>query len=246
MANELPAINHTKSAEESARLLRVVNVGFVGVFILMFALLAGVVERFRSLADELSHVVEINEQKLTYAFSMRDAIRERSVALHKMMSTDDLFERNDLQIKMQDFARDYRNAREGLNSLKSDNSERQLEHRLNQAVRDSQPRVRAAVDLLMQNADRSETQDMVEQGIHYMEEVLVILNELVALQRESSYAAVKRAHTTNRNVFRAVFAISILAILIGIAIARMVARYIAKHNKVITTHNEALLESSRH
>jgi len=243
MAVELPSSNHSKSVAESARLLRAVNFGFISVLILMLILMATIIQRFSSLADELAKVVQINEQKLTLAFAMRDAIRQRSVSLHKMMASNDMFLRSELQLQMQNFARLYREARENLVALTLDKRELTLEKRLTDAVRVSQPRVQEAMDLLMQNASPSETQDMVGQGIQYMESVLGILDELVALQRQYSFESVNRSLVSNRNVTRVVIIISLISIFIALGIARAVSRYISKHNKEIALHNEALLDS---
>jgi len=245
MASELPTANHTKLVAESSQLLRAVNIGFVGVLVLMLVLMGMIIERFSALSGELAKIVQINEQKLTLAFTMRDAIRQRSVALHKMLATEDMFLRNDLMEHMQSYARNYREAREKLIALKFDERESQVEKRLTAAVRDSQPRVRAAMDLLLQNASKEETQDMVGRGIQYMEVVLDILDQLVSLQRQYSLESVARSRKTNRHVTQLIIAISILSIIIGFVIARLVSRYVSKHNKEIVMQNEALLESYR-
>jgi len=245
MAKKLSSTNNSKPVEDSARLLRAVKLGFIGVLILMLLLMATIIHRFSSLSDELAKVVQVNEQKLTLAFSMRDAIRQRSVGLHKMMASPDLFLRNELQMKMQYFAKIYRESREKLVDLKLNGQEYILEARLSKAVRDSQPRVQEAMDLLMKNASVAETEQMVNLGVQHMEQVLGILDELVQLQRKYSLESVSESLKSNRNVTRVVIIISLISIFIALGIARLVYRYISNHNKEMVLHNEELLDSYR-
>lgn len=236
---------YSSSVKEAALLQRGVNIGFFSVLALLLILTAIMIERFNVLANEMTRVVQVNQEKSMLAFNMRDSIRQRSVALHKMMSTDDVFKRNELALLMQEYARSYRENREKLVAFSQDQKEAELHQRLSETVRESQPRVRAAMDLLIQNAPKDESEYMVNQGIQFMEKVLNILDELVLLQRQYSIQAVENATSTNRKVTQIVLFISLISLGIGALIARFVTRFISKHNKVLVENNKALYESSQ-
>ena len=210
----------------SKNLPRIVSVGFTVILACTIILGYVSIERMKQISNSISHIVEVNNEKTTLAFAMRDAIRQRSVNMHAMLSTDDFFERDRLLQEFYAYAGLYRRARERLFTLGLNSAEKEIQERLTMQVNINQPLLRKVAELLMEDESPDKINSTMRTGLLEMQKLLGMLNELVDLQQAYDKDAAQQAKMEHeRSVWLLIIIVSI-TVIIGIMIARAVANYV--------------------
>ncbi len=214
----------------------IITLGFGAVLALMFVLVFIAITQLQSLNTRLSSLVDDTYAKTEAANTMRDAIRLRASALTAMQLSDDAFERDEHFMRLPDYARMYRKAREVLLAKGLSKRERDIHSRLTEATRDSQPTNERAAELLRNDASSQETPAVVRKAAAQRDILLSLLDELVALERANAEEVLEQSRTHYREVRNAMFLLAGSAFVLGLVIAALVISQAAARTRQISYH----------
>lgn len=224
---------------------RVVQLGFSAVLILVLIYAIASLYQIRVVTNNLTKIVEISNAKVTHLNNMRDSIRQRQILLNLMLATKDPFLREDQTLAFFAIAGSFRQARETLEELPINDTERLILDQLIKLAKDTQPLTREAVMAIMEDFDSDEAKSLVEIAQTSQREMMDHMKELINLQKkyESQYVAESRKGyetTFFWSVLSAVLLISFAAL-----ISRIVSGYVSQKNKELLEKNSELERASQ-
>ena len=232
----LPLISNMTSQNNSKQLIAF---GFGTVIVLVILLAIVTMDRVNSVKTSFARVVEINNAKIELAMTMREAIRLRKISMHKMLITEDVFERDDELLKFYNYAGSYRIAREKLATFEPNKEESNINSRLNEQTRISQPVKRNVTELISDNMPINKIRPMLAKAAANQSKVLELLNELVAHHKARSSNAVANAQQEYKAMLTFTITLGSIIILIIVGIGVFVARYVTKQNAALLNATEA-------
>ncbi len=218
---------------------QLITLGFGTVIVLVILLAIVTMNRVNSVKTSFARVVEVNNAKIELAMTMREAIRLRKISLHKMLITEDVFERDDELLKFYDYAGIYRIAREKLATFEPTKEESSINSRLNEQTRISQPVNRNVTELISDNVPIIEIKPMLTKAAANQSKVLELLNELVAHHKVRSSNAVANAQQEYKSMLTFTITLGSIIILIIVGIGVFVGRYVTKQNAALLNATEA-------
>ena len=218
---------------------QLIALGFGTVIVLVILLAIVTMDRVNSVKTSFARVVEVNNAKIELAMTMREAIRLRKISMHKMLITDDVFERDDELLKFYSYAGAYRIAREKLATFEPSKEESNINSRLNEQTRISQPVNRNVTELISDNVPIKEIKPMLTKAAANQGKVLELLNELVAHHKARSSNAVANAQQEYKAMLTFTITLGGTIILIIVGIGVFVARYVTKQNAALLNATEA-------
>ena len=127
---------------------------FVVLIILFVLAVAGIYQIHGAIAS-MSDMVYKNQLKVELAHAMRDSIRLREISINKMLSMNDLFERDEELLNFYQYVGIYRNARTRLLELPMDVEEKEIHTKLQEVVRVAQPLNNKAAELILKGSQHS-------------------------------------------------------------------------------------------
>lgn len=235
---ERPESTRDQDLLDQRRLTRIVRLGFISVLGLIILLGLFGVHRLKVVGDSMATIVEINNTKIELAYSMRDAIRLRALSTHSMLSTNDIFERDDALQNFYNYAGSYRERRQELLNLGLDNEEQAIHKLLTEQARVSQPINRRAAELLMNSETPTpEVEVALRQALQEQQKLLALLDDLIELQKKYAKKAVLASRHEYQNTIYMILAMIIGAVFIGYLITRVVARYVNRKSLELTQKN---------
>ena len=218
---------------------QLITLGFSTVIVLVLLLAIVTLNRVNAVKTSFERVVEVHNVKIELAMTMREAIRLRKISMHKMLITEDVFERDDELQKFYSYAGIYRVAREKLAKFEPDKEESSINLRLNQQTRISQPVNRHVTELINDNMPIAEIKPMLEKAATNQDKVLELLNELVAHHKARSSNAVANAQQEYSTMLTFTITLGSIIILIIVGIGVFVGRYVTKQNTALLNATEA-------
>jgi two-component system sensor histidine kinase/response regulator len=236
-----PGQNSDPEMLDQRRLSNIVRLGFISVLGLIIILGVVGVHRLKVVGDNMAAIVEINNTKTALAYSMRDAIRLRALSTHSMLSTNDYFERDKALQDFYSYAGQYRRSREKLIGMTMSDDERMIHELLTEQARVAQPINRRAAELLMQYKESNAQVDLVlRQALEEQQKLLALLDELIDLQKEYANKVVDDTRREYQNTIYMILVMVAGALLIGIMITRVVARYVNRKSLELMNKNREL------
>ena len=218
---------------------QLITLGFSTVIVLVLLLAVVTLNRVNAVKTSFERVVEVHNVKIELAMTMREAIRLRKISMHKMLITEDVFERDDELQKFYSYAGIYRVAREKLAKFEPDKEESSINLRLNEKTRISQPVNRHVTELINDNMPITEIKPMLEKAATNQDKVLELLNELVAHHKARSSNAVANAQQEYSTMLTFTITLGSIIILIIVGIGVFVGRYVTKQNAALLNATEA-------
>ena len=218
---------------------QLITLGFSTVIVLVMLLAVVTLNRVNAVKTSFERVVEVHNVKIELAMTMREAIRLRKISMHKMLITEDVFERDDELQKFYSYAGIYRVAREKLAKFEPDKEESSINLRLNEKTRISQPVNRHVTELINDNTPITEIKPMLEKAATNQDKVLELLNELVAHHKARSSNAVANAQQEYSTMLTFTITLGSIIILIIVGIGVFVGRYVTKQNAALLNATEA-------
>lgn len=206
----------------------------------MFMVMALVLHQTSNTNATISNLVKISNAKIEYAHTMRDAIRQRQISLIYMLAINDPFERDEELMRFSEYTLPYRMAREALFQLPMDSREKAIHERLTMQTRVAQPLNQRASELLNLDTPEEEIRAAIEEAQASQQELFLILNELVLLQKEYGVKTAVTSQEAFSNSVKLILAIAALTFVISFVIAYYVSRYVAEKNKQLVEKNTEL------
>jgi len=211
----------------------IVQFGFACVILLMLILGFVALQQIQEINNSLINIVKVNNTKTALAFSMRDAIRLRTINLLNMQVSNDPFERDEELIEFYANAAKYRQARSHLITLSLNETEQEIHARLTEQTKISQPLNKLAANLLIDEADPNITKTALNNALSEQYQLLNLLDSLVNLQQEYADHAVIHANTRYADTFLLTLIIAATGTLIAFVIARFISNFVMEKNNAL-------------
>ena len=145
--------NQSDNTVDHSGVANVVRLGFTAILLLVVSLAAISLYLLNQFNENLESVVGVHNKKIEHVYGMRDAIRKRAISLYAMLSSDDIFERDEELQRFYEHAGEFRKNREQLMKLGIDDSERETLERLTFSANKAQPVNRRTAELIIEEAD---------------------------------------------------------------------------------------------
>lgn len=243
--NYLSAQSERELDAEQKSLSKTLGLGFATLLALTFLLGGFAVYQLDKVNEILYGIVDNNNNKMKYAYAMRDAIRVRALSLSLMGTSNDVFYRDEELQRFYAYAGKYRIARENLLAMTLNEAEKNIMKKLDMHVKKSQPLNRKAAELLINDELPAEFKDIIRAALFEQSELSKLLETSIALQSNYTESAVTSAKQNLRFIIAVMFAICICTLIIGIVIARLVTGYVARKNRELAEKNFDLAEASK-
>lgn len=197
---------------------------FSTMLFLIVALILLSLSRMTALNAHLDTIVNEHIAKTDLIVAMRNAARDRSLALHRMAVMPDPFDREQEFLHFNQLASDFLQARATLSSMWLSEMEHATLNRVTEFTIVS-GRLQGQVIALIQEEKFLEANDLlVRQVVPAQDRVINELSNLLALAKEASRNAVVAADRAYRLTHALMIALGIVATGLGVLIARAVTR----------------------
>lgn len=224
---------------------RVVQLGFAAVLILVLVYATTSLYRIRESTNHLTEIVEINNAKITHLYHMRDVIRQRQIILNFMLSTKDAFLREEKSLEFFSIAGEFRESREKLQALSTNEQEKVLLDNLVRLIRIGQPINRKAVSSMISGFDSNRIRQISLQAQSAQSGIIDTMDKLIALQEKYE----KQYVTESKRGYESVFFWSILSALFLIALAAIISSivsgFVEQKNRELIQKNSELEKVSK-
>ncbi len=216
---------------------RVLALGFALVLAFLAALTFVGLRNMADIQSRLNRIVNNYDVKIGFVQAMRNAARDRTISMYRMVTLTDPFQRDDEFMQFNHYAAEFANARAALLSLDLDPRERD--------ILDSQGKI-TGYTVSLQNevvefAIKEQFSDAVEllyrKTIPAQDQVFVHLTELLEYQRDASRRASDEAAESYSNARLFILGFGSAAVVVGLFVAFMVIRH--------TTRNEQKLHHEK-
>lgn len=218
-----------------------VGLGFAGVLTLMGLISFISLSQMDTITEQMSHLLDETNTKISAANTMRDSIRLRGETLHKMYLTDDFIERDAYRLEIAQHALQYRDARNTLFAFHMSAREAKLLGKLVQHTQAAKAVNDAAAENMLSDLPIKQIQDDLRAANLARQGMLMRLNELVALQEQRAHDVIKDSKQYQKNISDIILFLSLAAFFIAIYIAQLVIREASRKNSEIhfqATHDE--------
>jgi len=218
-----------------------IGLGFAGVLTLMGLISFISLSQMNAITDEMTALLTETNAKISAANAMRDSIRQRGDTLYQMYLTDDFIERDELHLKMAEYALDYRLARDQLYSYPLSSREAKLLNQLIRQTRMAKQANDAAADDLLSDLPEDVVRQSMSRANLERQKMLKRLTELVALQEHSAGDTIDEARKYQETISNIVLFLCLAAFFIALYIAQLVIRETGRKNSEIhfqATHDE--------
>jgi len=219
----------------------IIALGFAGVLALMGLISFISLSQMNTITEQMSALLEETNAKNSAANSMRDNIRLRGDELYKMYLTDDYIERDQYHLQLSQHGLNYKSARDKLSSFHMSAREAKLLDQIIKQSRLAKESNDTAADHLLSDIPVSDIQNDLKLANKARQEMLVSLDELVALQEEITRSAIHDTEKYQEAISNIILFLSLAAFFIALFIAQLVIRETSKKNYEIrfqATHDE--------
>ena len=215
----------------------VISLGFMTVVTLMFSLVfISLVQLQSNNPQPDQKLVEDTNAKIHAAHQLRDAIRLRGYTLNKMLSTQDVFERDTLEQNMMAYGGMYINARNTLLSMDMAPDEQEIHRQIDAVSRDGQRFNRRAAELLTDFADREQIDAALAQAELSREIILESVDSLVELEENNARKAIDKNQQHYLQTRRLLLILSAITLAVCLLIARLVITRAGAKNRLLAYH----------
>ncbi|NOZ51936.1 MAG: response regulator [Gammaproteobacteria bacterium] len=237
--------NENISAREDNRvgqpkIRKTLHLGFA--LILLLTVLIGVLGLYQlnKFKERIVEIVEVSNEKVSLAITMRDAILMRVFSAQKMLVTNDYFERDEELQNFYRLAGVYRVARNDLLRLKMVDEEKKLYQKLSRLVQFSQSISRQAVEILLEDPLPENANETLGAAISAQQQVLALLDQFVRLQDQYARHLVVAAKHEFQSTLLIIVGVVVVLLLVGAIMARKITNLISRKNIALFTKNVEL------
>jgi len=213
-----------------------ISLGFMTVVALMFSLVFISLLQMQLINQGLTTLVEDTNAKVHAAHQMRDAVRLRGNTLHKMLLTEDVFERDALNQDILGYGGMFLGARDTLLSMVMDPDEQAIHQQIDAFSRDGQRTNRRAAELLNGFAAKEEIDTAMEQAELSREVILESIDSLVKLEENNARTALDNNQKHYLYTHHLLLILSAITLAVCLLIARLVIRRARTRNRLLAYH----------
>lgn len=218
-----------------------ISLGFTGVLALMGLISFISLSQMTVITEQMTHLLNESNAKISAASTMRDSIRLRGDTLYKMYLTDDFFERDELRLEIDEYALQYKVARGTLLTYRMSAREAKLLDQLMQQSLLAKASNDDAADDLLSVKPLTVIKNKLRLANIARHEMLAGLDKLVLLQEEISHSVINESEKYQKIVSDIILFLSLAAFFIALYIAQLVIRETSRKNFEIhfqATHDE--------
>ncbi|UXA52843.1 methyl-accepting chemotaxis protein [Xanthomonas prunicola] len=201
--------------------------GFLAIIVLMVILTVVGIQRVRSIDQQLTAINEVNSVKQRYAINFRGSVHDRAIALRDVVLMDDLTNRHAAEQLIDKLAADYARSAQPLDDMLASSTDAKEKHILQQIKAIEQ----RTLPLITQVRGFRDAGDKLHAEQHLLQEArpafiawLASINAFIDLQETKNRAAAKQAVATAGGFATLMVASTIVALLLGAAIAFLLTR----------------------
>ena len=231
---------NTKSEADQARIRNVVRLGFAAVLGLTFCLGVLGLYQLHNFKSSMTNIVEQDNEKISLAVKMRDAIRLRALIVQRMLATDDYFRRDDLLQQYYEYSGMYRVARETLFAMEITAEEKQFHEPLTELTKIAQPVNRQAAEMLLMDPMPGDYQVVLDKAVRIQRQLLQLLDQFVELQKHYGKRQVLGAQQEFQSTILLMVGVVVLLLVVGSIIAKRVTHLVTNKNSELAAKNKEL------
>jgi methyl-accepting chemotaxis protein len=201
--------------------------GFLAIIVLMVILTVVGIQRVRSIDQQLTAINEVNSVKQRYAINFRGSVHDRAIALRDVVLMDDLTNRHAAEQLIDKLAADYARSAQPLDDMLASSTDAKEKDILQQIKAIEQ----RTLPLITQVRGFRDAGDKPHAEQHLLQEArpafiawLASINAFIDLQETKNRAAAKQAVATAGGFATLMVASTIVALLLGAAIAFLLTR----------------------
>ncbi len=188
--------------------------------------------------DRMAVLASRYNTKIDLALSMRDLVRERSLSLHRLYMTQDLFGRQDEFAHFSSLAEEFIELRGRFEGFGLDEHEQTVLDRILTLIRRSQPLQVGLVRRIMNNDLAGVRDVLVNEDVPLEKEILAVFDELVALEREEMRAALEQEQAVSDRTTLWAAVMGFVSLLLGAGIAAFVTGRARAFERALHTEKE--------
>lgn len=201
--------------------------GFLALIVLMVMLTVVGIQRVRAIDQRLTQINDVNSVKQRYAINFRGSVHDRAIALRDVVLMNTTADRQAAEHAIDKLAADYARSAQPLDALlatSSDQKEKDILQSIKAIEQRSMPLI-AQVRSLRDAGDRLHAEeDLLKQARPAFIDWLASINAFIDLQEAKNREAAEEAVATARGFAMLMVVSTIVALLLGAAIALLLTR----------------------
>ena len=201
--------------------------GFLAIIVLMVILTVVGIQRVRSIDQQLTAINEVNSVKQRYAINFRGSVHDRAIALRDVVLMDDPADRHTAEQSIDKLAADYARSAQPLDDMiaaSSDAKEKAILQQIKAVEQRTMPLI-VQVRTFRDAADKPQAeQRLLRDARPAFIAWLASINAFIDLQEAKNREAAKEAVATARGFAILMVISTIIALLLGAAIAFLLTR----------------------
>lgn len=188
--------------------------------------------------QRMEKIVREHNVKIALVLDLRSINRERVLTVHKMILSDDPFERDDLMLGFRELASSYIRQRDKLLALPFMPEEQKAFQAAQEKIRESTRLMEAVVALALEGRDKEAELILTSQAIPAQNLVQADFATFLAYQNRSSEAAVRHAREAYQRAYWVSGLLGGTALILGLIVSAGVIRRTAKVERALAREKE--------
>ena len=229
------SIQRKLAASSSVRLL-------IAAFALIWLLMASLgllgLHVLQENNQRMEKIVLEHNMKIALVLDLRSINRERALTVHKLLLTQDAFERDNLMLGFRELATSYIQQREKLRTLPFIPEEQRAFEASQEKTRESTRLMEEVVALALEGRDVEATEILTSQAIPAQNLVQADFTTFLDYQNRASAIAVRSAHAAYQRAYWLSWLLGGAALLFGLLVSTSVIRHTAKVEQALAREKE--------
>lgn len=235
--SENPSI--TSSLQHTLGIRRIVLSGLLFLIFVMSALTFMAYLQISSANRDITLVIEQNNQKSAYYYELRRVARERIIALHRIIESNDPFEKDEQLLKHSELANIFVSTWGELQKLPMDTQEKKLLVKLSAAIKNNQPIQNDVINRIL-NGDSKNIDTLVNYATKAQINSIEHIDKLVLHQEAFNKLALNHANEAYESTIRYLGLIAASILIIGSVVTFYIQRKIKRTSNSLLAINRTL------
>jgi PAS domain S-box-containing protein len=212
-----------------------VGLGFTVALLLMLVVIGLGVTQMAQLNSELANVVTVNNLKTRLASRMRDTLRDRSVLMHTIVASTDIWEKNELFEQFILYGERYIKDRNQLAAILRSPEEIRVMEELDINTSNNQPAVFNVIEAALADNNYEALRQLQQEVIPLQNQLVEALDNMTSLQREENETALAQTYSAYQATRKLMLVLGVLATLLATLVAVLVGRHLLKQTRQLET-----------
>ena len=221
-----------------------VKSGFTSMLVLMLIFGVFSLYQLKNISLTMSNKLAANSKKIVHVVLMRDAIRQREVLLAEMLSTKDIFVREESSLEFFKLSGLFRKEKSKLVKLPINSSEKNLLDKILKEVVLAQALNRDAVSHILEDYKSIKGRELILKAHSSQNKIYRLLGDLINLQDENTQKFVQLSKDKYTATLTLSIFFAVVIVLIACVIARIMTKIIFSKNQELINKNIQLEQAS--